>query len=63
MTTPADREYAALWLREMWATVPEWRQTRDERADAEARNARYAQGGDNPVGKVRDAATLRDVAE
>jgi hypothetical protein len=49
--TPEEREYARLWLSECWAPVPEWRQTRDERADAETRNARYAQPGDESVGK------------
>jgi hypothetical protein len=37
--SPEEREYARLWLSECWAPVPEWRQTRDERADAETRNA------------------------
>jgi len=32
------------WLAEMWAPCPEWRQTRDERADAEARNGMLSTG-------------------
>lgn len=31
-------EYAVVWLSELWRPVPEWHQTKDERADAKARN-------------------------
>lgn len=40
--SPAQVDYAALWLAEMWAPVREWQQTKDERIDAAARNQRYA---------------------
>jgi len=49
----ADEQFAAAWLAELWPVCREWHQTRDERLDAEARNA-YAQrnaqpGDDTPV--------------
>jgi len=36
--TPAE-SYAALWLSECWKPCPEHHQTKDERLDAQARNA------------------------
>ena len=44
----ADESYAALWLSEMWKPVPEWRQSKDERLDAEARNGALAESRGEP---------------
>jgi hypothetical protein len=38
--TPEEKSLRDMWLSECWHLHPEWRQTRDERADAAARNAR-----------------------
>jgi hypothetical protein len=44
-----DRDLRDAWLAEMWRPVPEWRQTRDERLDAERRNRVYTDHGDEPA--------------
>jgi hypothetical protein len=48
--TPEQEAFRDMWLAEMWKPVPEWHQAKDERLDAEARNAyahRNAQPGDD----------------
>jgi len=56
--TPEQEALRDAWLAEMWAPCPEWRQTRDERADAHARNAILSTAGDNPVENRGDYADL-----
>ena len=50
--TPEQERFRDVWMAEMWAAVPEWHQTKDERLAAAVRNETLAR----PPERSRGAA-------